>query len=434
MCERGLTMRRFETVVSAGLVIAVSLSACSHGGESSTASAGAFDEFALVSSENANLSEEESSEAESATEQEEDNSHSESVDTTGSPYFVLDESALSPAYAAFYNKVTEERAKRLEALTDENLYEDLSITAESYMFYDANGDGSKDLGIKFGSCEADYYYEFYSYNEKKGIVESYLTLPGGHAVLYSNPGGGLIRNWGHMGYQSVEMVTFDDKGEPVYSEIASMDLNENQEAEFVKVGDVVPGAEFIPYSDIFYTFPLELENSESTDTSSGLTNDEVHEIFKDTLYNDKDVYAIHEIISFGTAPVQSALLPTKAISGYIEGKAFNEYVNGEAFVHSYAFVDANNDGQDEMLMLISAEGTPYYSLWSLQDGYIYAYSLNYISQERALVIDGTGLNRIYSTSSEYYVRPYFDKNEFFYLSFDCNDDIESKPLIDWQEY
>lgn len=67
-----------------------------------------------------------------------------------------------------------------------------------YTFYDIDGDGSSEFLFKYGTFEADFRINVYTY--KHGYLEYITTLGGGHTVLeYDEGTGELVIGWGHMG-------------------------------------------------------------------------------------------------------------------------------------------------------------------------------------------------------------------------------------------
>lgn len=67
-----------------------------------------------------------------------------------------------------------------------------------YTLYDIDGDGSREFLLKYGTCEADYRINVYTY--KHGYLEQVAQLGGGHTMFcYDTETGELVIAWGHMG-------------------------------------------------------------------------------------------------------------------------------------------------------------------------------------------------------------------------------------------
>ena len=79
---------------------------------------------------------------------------------------------------------------------------------ESYVFYDINKDGVKEMIVDDGLSEAERRYHVYTIID--GYAERVGAFPGGHTYLAHYPNdNGILVLWGHMGYfgaSRVEMV------------------------------------------------------------------------------------------------------------------------------------------------------------------------------------------------------------------------------------
>lgn len=80
-------------------------------------------------------------------------------------------------------------------------------TAE-YMLHDMDHNGIPELIVKGGTCEADFMFEIYSYNN--GIVSCGTTGAGHSLLAVPNDGKGLFVCWQHMGYESRYLLTLQD--------------------------------------------------------------------------------------------------------------------------------------------------------------------------------------------------------------------------------
>lgn len=135
-------------------------------------------------------------------------------------------------------------------------YELGSDWPQSYYVYDVTGDETPELFIKCGSCEADYNDKVYAYTgsdelEYLGVIWS------GHSAMYSNPNGGMLRNTGHMGYASIESITYvngDFVSELIMEESGyDDDGNFKEDFEYTDPADVVSGAKYLEYYELNQT-------------------------------------------------------------------------------------------------------------------------------------------------------------------------------------
>lgn len=76
-----------------------------------------------------------------------------------------------------------------------------------YTLYDMDGDGEREFFLRYGTCEADFRINVYTY--KQGYLENLGQLSGSHTMLnYDTITGEFVIAWGHMGiggYQWYEL-------------------------------------------------------------------------------------------------------------------------------------------------------------------------------------------------------------------------------------
>ena len=105
----------------------------------------------------------------------------------------------------------------------------------SYLVYDIDKDGTPELIVKIGTCEADYHGGIYTYRDGRAFqVGEELGL--GHSSFYSDPGeNGIILMYGHMGYASVSRISITDgyAEEPLYEDNLNERLQQDPSAEYV---------------------------------------------------------------------------------------------------------------------------------------------------------------------------------------------------------
>lgn len=101
-----------------------------------------------------------------------------------------------------------------EKAVDYSSYSGLLLEAEdgvgsycTYSMYDINNDGIRELILKVGTCEADYFYHFYGLDLNLSTVEL-GTFSGSHSTIYADEEApGIIIASGVQGFQTVSHIT-----------------------------------------------------------------------------------------------------------------------------------------------------------------------------------------------------------------------------------
>lgn len=100
------------------------------------------------------------------------------------------------------SKLMELYKEKVQSLVPQNTVD----TQVSYAIVDINKDSIPELIIKTGTCEADYRYYFYTYNENNSYYDfdNYVvyagSIDGGHSGLYKmNNENYLVYLYAHMG-------------------------------------------------------------------------------------------------------------------------------------------------------------------------------------------------------------------------------------------
>ena len=79
-----------------------------------------------------------------------------------------------------------------------------------YFLTDITGDGIPELWVKYGTCEADYMLDVYTYS--KSGLKRILRTNAGHTEYFGYPGGSyVIAHWAHMGYEAITRITYSGK-------------------------------------------------------------------------------------------------------------------------------------------------------------------------------------------------------------------------------
>lgn len=98
-------------------------------------------------------------------------------------------------------------------LADDGLedgYDSYNAYSNGYPHFlaDLNGDGTDELFVKKGTCEADYLWEVYTLvNNRASYVDSFS---GGHSTIYICSTGEFYVLYGHMGVASLEQIHMRD--------------------------------------------------------------------------------------------------------------------------------------------------------------------------------------------------------------------------------
>ena len=103
-------------------------------------------------------------------------------------------------------KMSAQQKKKYRAIVKKWPTEFADYSSEPYLwdYYltDYNNDGTADLIILTGTCEADAVYRVYTY--KKSKIKKIGKFGGGHSYLSAYPGAnGVVRVTQHMGYERI---------------------------------------------------------------------------------------------------------------------------------------------------------------------------------------------------------------------------------------
>lgn len=132
-----------------------------------------------------------------------------------------------------------------------DIYKDFVIDmgdGASYGIVDINSDGIYELITKTGTCEADYVYNFYSYDENIESKTFILigSIPAGHKVLYKMNDNTLMSVTGHMNAEHITYFYIDNawliripgKDSSRYVENASDYKTGDEIVEFVETNNI----------------------------------------------------------------------------------------------------------------------------------------------------------------------------------------------------
>ena len=159
------------------------------------------------------------------------------------------ENEWQEAYRGLLDEMVRER--------DPQYRNDVAIES-SYLLYDVDKDGTPELIMKTGTCEADYQGTLYTCRDGAAVKVDEFGL--GHSSLYSDPGeNGIILHNGHMGYAFGARFSLVD-GQLAYEDIFEDNLNsrlqEDEDAEYIPVEHFVPGACYLTLCDAELDLPI----------------------------------------------------------------------------------------------------------------------------------------------------------------------------------
>lgn len=87
---------------------------------------------------------------------------------------------------------------------------------------DIDDDGDYEFVLRQGTCEADYMLQIYTVENQAAVLLG--EVGAGHSLFSQYPNhNGLIRETGHMGYESISLITIED-GQIIETEISSREL------------------------------------------------------------------------------------------------------------------------------------------------------------------------------------------------------------------
>lgn len=113
---------------------------------------------------------------------------------------------------------------------------------DGYFLSDITGDGIPELWVKYGTCEADFMLEVYTYG--KSGLKCILHTGAGHTGYHGEPNGDyVIAQNAHMGYERHTRITYS--GGKLHEKII---YESPGEVENYKVLSE-PYFEFIPFKD-----------------------------------------------------------------------------------------------------------------------------------------------------------------------------------------
>ncbi|MEA4805065.1 hypothetical protein [Acetobacterium wieringae] len=118
---------------------------------------------------------------------------------------------VEPAYKQAYQELVNQAYQEFVVKYATGSYAWTAKYACPCSLFDMDSNGIPELFIKTGSCEADYKYQIYTY--ENGQAKYMGSTSGGHATLMgktNSTGGELILLVAHMGYQQVYEIKYEN--------------------------------------------------------------------------------------------------------------------------------------------------------------------------------------------------------------------------------
>ena len=323
--------------------------------------------------------------------------------------FASPASAEETGWVEAYEQILDQWAQRLAAEPVEYSTQELW-----YLAYDIDKDGTPELLVKAGTCEADYHGALYTWRDGRAFQFG-EELGLGHSVFYSDPGeNGLILMYGHMGYAQAVRISLTDgyAEELLYEDDLNARLQTDPDAEYVYPGDVIPGSVYLTpcrgnvklglthYGEILRS--LAGDSPVNTDT---LLPSPDAAFYENLMENNGEVYAV-------TADGYTYSPGLIGFRDLLRQDVATNWMQGNLSILSMELPgDLNRDGKLDCVLRASDGGREMRIILSEQGGCVYAYLLNYTD---GLVLDEDGSFRetLYSTTRYHLV---FDKDEAMLL-------------------
>ena len=314
------------------------------------------------------------------------------------------ENEWQEAYRGLLDEMVRER--------DPQYRNDVAIES-SYLLYDVDKDGTPELIMKTGTCEADYQGTLYTCRDGAAVKVDEFGL--GHSSLYSDPGeNGIILHNGHMGYAFGARFSLVD-GQLAYEDIFEDNLNsrlqEDEDAEYIPVEHFVPGACYLTLCDAELDLPI-IHYEEIRQALDG----EFPKAAELTWPNgDEEFYAkvLTENWTVHAVPTDRfANRPGKiGFQDLLKKDVAAQWMGGDLQILGAQPADLNGDGKLEGVLELAEDGSGSRICIYLaeQDGEVYAYLQNYAPE--AIAVDGNGnllMTYFYSMDLQ---RLFFDGDE-----------------------
>ena len=320
--------------------------------------------------------------------------------------------AETPDWVSAYDQVLTEWKSQVYVNPD-----DFDIVPElSYLVYDIDKDGTPELVIKTGTCEADYHGAIYSYLDGRAFQRG-EELGLAHSSFYSDPGeNGIILMGGHMGYAYAERISLKEDGyvmELMYEDDLNTRLQEDPDADYIYPDDVIPGSAYLTLCRGEVALPMThyeeinrcLEGVQPASAEGQYPNQDPA-FFEKVISGSGEVFAV-------TADGYTHSPGRIGFPELLRKDVVADWMQGDLNILSVTPADLNGDGQLECFVAASDGSREVRIVLSEQDGNVYTYLLNYTD---GYELDASG--NIYCSSPYYSVRYrlIFDGEQAFLLN------------------
>lgn len=318
--------------------------------------------------------------------------------------FASQASAEEPAWQAAYEHILE--TYKVQISEDPAEY---GMPELSYLVYDVDKDGTPELIVKTGTCEADYHGGLYSFRGGRAFqVGEELGL--GHCSFYSDPGeNGVILMYGHMGWAAAYRISIQDgyAEELLYEDNVNERLQVDPDARYVYPGDVVPGSTYLTLCRGELTLPMTHyeQISRYLEAPQARYPKGDPAFYRDLMETNGEVFAV-------TGDGYTKSPGRIGFQELLRRDAAANWMQGDLRVLSAKASDLNGDGQMECVLAVSDGGSEMRIVLSEQDGVVYAYLLNYTG---GYELDADGSFHIDSFYTARY-RLIFDAEQAFLLT------------------
>ena len=316
--------------------------------------------------------------------------------------------AAAPAWMTAY----EEILSRWKSQTPE----DPDMVQElHYLVYDIDKDGTPEMIVRSGTCEADYHGALYTIRNGQA-VQMGEELGLGHCSFYSDPEeNGIIMMWAHMGYSSAVRISLTDgySEELLYEDDLNAKLQENPDADYVYPGDVILGSVYLTLCRADLSLPMThyeeisrcLEGSLSKSTGGQYPNQD-EAFYENLMHSNSEVFAV-TADGFTNSPGWIGF------QDLLRQDALANWMQGDLNILSVSPVDFNGDGKMECCVSASDGGSEVRIVLSEQDGTVFAYLINYTEGYET---DAEGNIVCFSPYYSFRYRLIFDGEQAFLLN------------------
>ena len=258
--------------------------------------------------------------------------------------------------------------------------------SDEYVLYDVDKDGTPELFIRYGKCEAAYRTKVYTYRE--GIASELGEFISGHGSLYTWPGeNGVAYNWSHMGGHTVDKISLVDGA--LVQENVFEETWKDPDMDYTDMVDIVPGSLYLRGArttlglifqeeadcdaDTPLTLPIDDYGRERTRRESDpARNEAAREAITAVLEDGAEFYGVSADGFGGETGVMT-------LKQYLAPGGVDRYAEVPQQVGKLVWLDVNGDGQTEcVLSLLDADNWPdQMVILSERAGMVYAYCLSY---------------------------------------------------------